>query len=64
MIYATLYRHVAFRLRTEEELRSAYKELKKTKVPISSTVNYGITKSVYFFDPDGHELPPAQGLER
>jgi len=48
--------HVAFRLRSEEELRSAYKELKEKQVPISFTVNHGITKSVYFFDPDGHEL--------
>jgi catechol 2,3-dioxygenase len=48
--------HVAFRLRSEEELRAAYKELKEKNVPISFTVNHGITKSVYFFDPDGHEL--------
>ncbi len=48
--------HVAFRLRNEEELRAAYKELKEKGVPISFTVNHGITKSVYFFDPDGHEL--------
>jgi len=48
--------HVAFRLRTEEELRAAYKELKEKEVPISFTVDHGITKSVYFRDPDGHEL--------
>jgi catechol 2,3-dioxygenase len=48
--------HVAFRLRSEEELRAAYQELKEKDVPISFTVNHGITKSVYFFDPDGHEL--------
>jgi catechol 2,3-dioxygenase len=48
--------HVAFRLRSEEELRAAYRELKEKNVPISFTVNHGITKSVYFFDPDGHEL--------
>ncbi len=48
--------HVAFRLRNEEELREAYKELKQHSVPISFTVNHGITKSVYFRDPDGHEL--------
>lgn len=48
--------HVAFRLRSEEELRAAYKELKEKNIPISFTVNHGITKSVYFFDPDGHEL--------
>lgn len=48
--------HVAFRLRSEEELRAAYQELKERGVPISFTVNHGITKSVYFRDPDGHEL--------
>jgi catechol 2,3-dioxygenase len=48
--------HVAFRLRSEAELRAAHKELKEKEVPISFTVNHGITKSVYFFDPDGHEL--------
>lgn len=48
--------HVAFRLRNEAELRAAHKELKEKDVPISFTVNHGITKSVYFFDPDGHEL--------
>jgi len=48
--------HVAFRLRTEEDLRAAYKELKEREVPISFTVNHGITKSVYFRDPDGYEL--------
>jgi catechol 2,3-dioxygenase len=48
--------HIAFRLRTEEELRAAYRELKEKEVPISFTVNHGITKSVYFYDPDGYEL--------
>lgn len=58
--------HVAFRMRSEEELRAAYQELKERGVPISFTVNHGITKSVYFRDPDGHELelycdnPPEQ----
>ena len=48
--------HIAFRLRNEAELRAACKELKEKQVPISFTVNHGITKSVYFRDPDGHEL--------
>jgi catechol 2,3-dioxygenase len=48
--------HVAFRLRNEQELRAAYKELKEKQVPISFTVDHGVTKSVYFRDPDGHEL--------
>ena len=48
--------HIAFRLRNEEQLRAAYKELKEKAVPISFTVDHGVTKSVYFRDPDGHEL--------
>jgi catechol 2,3-dioxygenase len=48
--------HIAFRLRNEQELRAAYQELKENKVPISFTVNHGVTKSIYFRDPDGHEL--------
>jgi catechol 2,3-dioxygenase len=48
--------HIAFRLRNEEELGAAYQELKEKNVPISFTVNHGVTKSIYFRDPDGHEL--------
>ena len=48
--------HIAFRLRDEKALRAAYAELKERRVPISFTVNHGVTKSVYFSDPDGHEL--------
>jgi len=48
--------HFAFRLRSEEELRAAYKELKEKGVPVTFTVNHGVTKSVYFRDPDGNEL--------
>jgi catechol 2,3-dioxygenase len=48
--------HIAFRLRNEGELRAAYEELKAKKVPITWTVDHGITKSVYFRDPDGNQL--------
>ena len=48
--------HIAFRLRDEEHLRAAYRELKEKHVPIVSTVDHGITKSIYFRDPDGHQL--------
>ena len=48
--------HIAFRLRDEEHLRNAYRELKENQVPILSTVDHGITKSIYFRDPDGHQL--------
>jgi catechol 2,3-dioxygenase len=48
--------HIAFRLRDEKELRAAYAEFKEKHVPISFTVDHGVTKSIYFRDPDGHEL--------
>jgi catechol 2,3-dioxygenase len=48
--------HIAFRLRDEDHLRAAYRELKEKDVPILSTVDHGITKSIYFRDPDGHQL--------
>ena len=48
--------HIAFRLRSVEELQAAYEELKARDVPVSFTVNHGVTKSVYFRDPDGYEL--------
>jgi catechol 2,3-dioxygenase len=48
--------HIAFRLRNLEDLRAAYKEFKEKQVPISFTVDHGVTKSIYFLDPDGHEL--------
>jgi catechol 2,3-dioxygenase len=48
--------HVAFRLGDEAELIKAYRELKEREVPICFTVHHGITKSVYFLDPDGNQL--------
>jgi catechol 2,3-dioxygenase len=48
--------HVAFRLRDPAHLRDAYADLKKRGVEIVSAVNHGVTKSVYFRDPDGHLL--------
>jgi catechol 2,3-dioxygenase len=48
--------HVAFRLRTEDDLVAAYKELKEKGVPVSFTVNHGVSKSIYFRDPDDNEL--------
>jgi catechol 2,3-dioxygenase len=48
--------HVAFRLRTEDDLVAAYKELKEKGAPVSFTVNHGVSKSIYFRDPDDNEL--------
>jgi catechol 2,3-dioxygenase len=48
--------HVAFRLPDREALEKAYRDLKQHDVPISFTVDHGVTDSVYFRDPDGNEL--------
>jgi catechol 2,3-dioxygenase len=48
--------HVAFRVRSEAELRAAYQELKARGIPITFTVDHGISKSIYFQDPDGHGI--------
>jgi catechol 2,3-dioxygenase len=48
--------HFAFRLKNMDDLRAAYRELKEHDVLISFTVNHGVTRSVYFLDPDGHQL--------
>jgi catechol 2,3-dioxygenase len=48
--------HIAFRLSDEEQLQAAYKVLKENHVPIAFTVDHGITKSIYFSDPDGNQL--------
>lgn len=48
--------HFAFRLRDEDHLRAAYHELTEKGVPIYFTADHGITKSVYFKDPDGNTV--------
>ncbi len=48
--------HVAFRLSSEQDLKTAYHELKQRGIPILGTVNHGISKSIYFADPDGNQI--------
>lgn len=48
--------HFAFRLKSEADLRAAYREFKERGVPISFTVNHGVARSIYFLDPDGNQL--------
>ncbi|WJR33042.1 VOC family protein [Mycobacteroides immunogenum] len=48
--------HFAFKLRNEDDLIEAYETLLHEKVQIAYTVNHGVTKSIYFYDPDGNEL--------
>ncbi|HWO93296.1 MAG TPA: VOC family protein [Dehalococcoidia bacterium] len=39
-----------------EELREAYRQLVEAGVPIAGASDHTITKSIYVFDPDGHEV--------
>ena len=48
--------HAAWRLGSFEELREAYRELKAMGVPVESTVEHNVTRSVYFPDPDGNRV--------
>lgn len=48
--------HVSFELGGFAELQDAYRLFKEKGVAIDHTVYHGITKSVYFFDPDGNRL--------
>jgi catechol 2,3-dioxygenase len=48
--------HVSFELGSFAELQEAWRVLKKHDVPIDHTVFHGVSKSVYFFDPDGNRL--------
>lgn len=48
--------HVSFELGSFAELQEAYQHLKQHDVPVEYTTFHGITKSVYFFDPDGNRL--------
>ncbi|MCH7911840.1 MAG: VOC family protein [Deltaproteobacteria bacterium] len=48
--------HVAYELGSFAELQEAYRIFKKNDVRIRHTVFHGVTKSIYFFDPDGNLL--------
>lgn len=48
--------HVSFELGTFAELQDAYRHLKENGVEIDHTVFHGVSKSVYFYDPDGNRL--------
>ena len=48
--------HMAWQLGTFGELQAAYRELKAMGVPIESTVEHNVTRSVYFYDPDGNRV--------
>jgi catechol-2,3-dioxygenase len=48
--------HVAWQLGSLDELRDAHRELRAMGVPIESTVEHTVTRSIYFPDPDGNRV--------
>lgn len=48
--------HIAFRMTDEAHLHDAYRELKANNIEVLAAVDHGVTKSVYFRDPDGNTL--------
>lgn len=48
--------HVAYELSSFGELQEAYRIFKENGVKIRHTVFHGVTKSIYFYDPDGNML--------
>jgi catechol 2,3-dioxygenase len=48
--------HVSFELGSFAELQDAYRLFREKGVTIDHTVYHGITKSVYFYDPDGNRF--------
>ena len=48
--------HIALVADSFDTVKAMYKRLKDHNVPIVRTVDHGITKSVYFQDPEGNEL--------
>ena len=49
--------HIAMQIEGgEEELRQLYSRLTKMGASIDRTTDHGLTRSVYFFDPDGNRL--------
>ncbi len=48
--------HLALVADDLETVKAMYRRLKEHDVPIVRTVDHGVTKSVYFKDPEGNEL--------
>lgn len=48
--------HTAWQLGSFEELQAAYRELGQLGIPVESTIEHNVTRSVYFHDPDGNRV--------
>jgi catechol 2,3-dioxygenase len=45
--------HVSFEVATFAELQEVYRRFKEHNVKLRHTIFHGVTKSIYFYDPDG-----------
>lgn len=48
--------HMAWQLGSFAELQAAYRELRELGIPVESTIEHNVTRSVYFHDPDGNRV--------
>ena len=48
--------HTAWQLGSFEELQAAHRELRELGIPVESTIEHNVTRSVYFHDPDGNRV--------
>jgi catechol 2,3-dioxygenase len=48
--------HFAFELPNLRALADAYMKLHEAEIPITGAVDYGISKTIYFSDPDGNGI--------
>lgn len=48
--------HMAWQLGSFEELQAAHRELGRLGIPVESTVEHNVSRSVYFRDPDGNRV--------
>jgi catechol 2,3-dioxygenase len=48
--------HTAWQLGSFEELQDAFRELRDLGIPVESTIEHNVTRSVYFHDPDGNRV--------
>ena len=48
--------HTAWQLGSFEDLQAAYEQLKTMGVPIESTIEHNVTRSIYFHDPDSNRV--------
>jgi catechol 2,3-dioxygenase len=61
--------HVALQVESFAELKECYQTLKAHNATITSTIDHGITRSIYFLDPEGNGFElycdmGEDGLER